>query len=60
MAYMRKPMKSFPQYRSIETAAAFLQDFWIPVHGHYGPDWEPESDTESAHSQGDFETDSDL
>ncbi|RDX42572.1 hypothetical protein OH76DRAFT_1300416, partial [Lentinus brumalis] len=27
MAYMRKPMKSFSQYRSIETAAAFLQDF---------------------------------
>ncbi len=59
MAYMRKPMKSFSQYRSIETAAAFLQDFWVPVHGNFGPDWDTDTDTESTDSQGASEADSD-
>ena len=30
MAHVMQPDKLFPQYKSTETAAAFMSDFWTP------------------------------
>ena len=55
MAYMRDPMGTFPEYRTIETAAAFLQDFWAPVEDNFDPEpeWHTTSDEEDDGSDGD-------
>lgn len=44
MAFIRNPLKAFPEYKSTETAAAFLQNLWVPTHGGFALDWDSDSD----------------
>ena len=39
MAHVRQPLKRFHEYHSIETATAFVTDFWVDMEvGEGGPE----------------------
>lgn len=54
MAFIRNPGRSFPEYKSAETATAFLQSFWFPTQLPFGLDGDSESD------DADMDLDSDI
>ena len=61
MAHIQRPLTRFREYRSIETATAFLNDFWINVEDNMsGTEDDPEdADSDAAtdgeeHSADDF------